>query len=709
MTKRATRGNNAQFTYDFGIAIAQSTVNKVTRLTGATITLASAFYALKTTAADYVNTLRDNTLRFGGVLSTLKAMEQAQNRLIKGQSYFKVDDQLAGMNKLMASGIKVGQNLDWINKAAHATGKSFGEFSNAIAAGIGGNMQQLVDMGLLTQRATRMFDKYQANTVMRQQAILNFVKNHKGLMNAIKNDFETIQDQMTRLKGIWQAFLQSVLGKPNDPNSFYGQIVSSMKMVATALARNMEQIRRYGFIIGQTLGWVIKQIGHFVVWVGRQTKKALESVWQVTDNFQEQARSLLVWLEFWKLKIVDFFKRYGDEIKLILKLLIAFKALKTVFVISNWAIASVVRYRKALLGMFALQKKYLAMMGPGLGNKFSRWLQSLAAFMPRWLRRIWVSVGKFFERNIFGGGFAKFFKSIGPFFLNLFKFVGKGLRFILGIFRNFPAILGAALKAGRALWVALNATNPVGWIILAITLLVTLYMKCKQFRDFVNLLFKNILEYYKLIWNSLMYLYVQARIGLVKVWNWFKEYIWNPVADFFGKVGEWISDMWGKFMNTAVGRWISDKIVEPIKAAFDYIANIWSKIMSGLNNMLNWFKGTNKKVADATEALAAEHGIAVKTFGGSNNGTTPIAPPDVPTTPDVPTPTSADNPLITSSKTPADYSTSDLGGSTSMSFNKGAVQIIVQKGENIDENKLAQKIRQVIEDMERTGRKRGGA
>ena len=41
MTK--SRGNNnAQFTYDFGIAIAQSTVNKITKLTGATLTLASA-------------------------------------------------------------------------------------------------------------------------------------------------------------------------------------------------------------------------------------------------------------------------------------------------------------------------------------------------------------------------------------------------------------------------------------------------------------------------------------------------------------------------------------------------------------------------------------------------------------------------------------------------------------------------------------------
>ena len=75
---RATSGNNSQFTYDFGITIAQSTVNKLVRLTGATLTLASAYYALRTNAEKYVDTLRENSLRFGGILSPMKAMDAAQ-------------------------------------------------------------------------------------------------------------------------------------------------------------------------------------------------------------------------------------------------------------------------------------------------------------------------------------------------------------------------------------------------------------------------------------------------------------------------------------------------------------------------------------------------------------------------------------------------------------------------------------------------------
>lgn len=726
--------NNAQFTYDFGIAIAQSTVNKITKLTGATLTLASAFYALKATASEYVDTLRENTLRFGGVLSTMKAMEQAQNRLIKGLSYFSVDDQLKGMNQLMAAGIDVGKNLEWINKAAHATGKSYAEFSGMIASAIQGNSQALVDAGLMTQRATRMFDKYAANTVMRQQAILNFVKSHKGLMNAIKNDFETIQDQMTRIKGIWKGFLQSIMGKPNDPQSFYGQIVSSMKMVANALARNMEQIKRYGYIIGQVLGWVIKQIGHFVVWVGRQVKKTLSSVWTVTDDFQNQARSLIVWLEFWKLKIVDFFKEYGGEIKMVLKLLIAYRALKAVFVVSDLAIASVIRYRKALAGMFLLQKKYLTFMGPAVGNKFTRWLQSLAAFMPRWLRRVWVSVGKFFERGIFGGGFAKPFKAVGKGvsgLKSLFGFLIKGVRLFFGFLKNIPQLFMAIVRAGKFLVSILLRSNPVGWIITAITLLGTLFAKSKKFREFIGNIFKMIWEALKLIWNSVMYIITWIMVGIKNIWNWFKSYIWDPIANFFKSVWGWISGMWDRFMNTAVGRWIDKWIITPLKTLFQWIVDAWNWVVEGIAKAIDWLSGANDKVSQATKGLAEKNGVpTLPTVGGghydnednknkpkpnpSNSGTNKGKPN--PGNSDIPTPTESKftptgNPMLSDAGSMGGYSGGGGGGggnSTNMTFSNGAIQIVVQKGEGIDERILSQKVRGILNDMKREGDMRGG-
>ena len=710
---RATNGNNAQFTYDFGISIAQSTVNKITRLTGATLTLASAFYALRSTATEYVSTLRENTLRFGGVLSTMKAMEQAQNRLIKGQSYFSVDDQLKGMNQLMAAGIDVGKNLDWINKAAHATGKSYAEFSGMIASAIQGNSQALVDAGLMTQRATRMFDRYAANTVMRQQAILNFVKNHKGLMNAIKNDFETIQDQMTRLRGIWQGFLQSIMGKPNDPQSFYGQIVSSMKMVATALAQNMEQIKRYGYIIGQVLGWVIRQIGHFVVWMGRQVKKALESVWTVTDSFQYQARSLLVWLEFWKLKIIDFFKEYSDEIKGILKLLVAYKALKYAFVIGGAAIKSIKAYRAALLGTIALQKRYMASMGPFIG-KTAKFFQSLAVWLPRPFRRAWVAMGKFFAD--FRVNMAIAGRAIISALALPFKWVIRSIKFIKGLLVNLPALISALGNGIRAVMLAINASNPVGWIILAITLLTTLYMKSKTFRVFINTLFKGLWEWWKLLYNIVVGFIVYLTVGFKRAWNWFKTYIYQPIANFFKNAWNWIGDMWDKFMNSSVGKWINAHIVQPIKQVFEWVVKAWRWVLKAVANVVEALSGANSSMAQRINSLAEAEGLknlAIAAEGGTydkNDDTNYINKAFNISEPNGLKEES--NPLISeaSPEKIGGYSFDGGGGrvSTNMTFNSGAIQIVVQKGEGIDERVLAQKVRGVLNDMKREGNMRGG-
>lgn len=689
---KSTRGNEAQFTYDFGIAIAQSTVNKITKLTGVSLTLASAFYALKTNAQQYVDVLRENTLRFGGVLSTMKSMEQAQNRLIKGLSYFKVDDQLRGMNRLMAAGINAGENIEWINKAAHATGKSFSEFSNMIASAIQGNASALADAGLMTQRATRMFDKYQANTIMRQQAILKFVKNHKGLMNAIKNDFETIQDQTLRMKATWGAFLMSVMGNPKDPNSFYGQIVTSMKLVATALANNVEKMKRYGYIIGQTLGWVIRQIGHFVVWVGRQSKKTIESVWKVTDDYQTKTRSMLVWLEFWKLKVVDFFHKYGDEIMNVLKLLVLYKAMKNVFVISSAAIASVKTYRAAIAGTVLLQKRYIASMGPFIG-KTTKYLQSLAVWLPRPFRRAWVYMGKFFA------DFRLHLRSAGLWIISAFKtpfkFIWKGIKFLFGLVRNLPVLIGASFKALRAMWAALNATNPVGWVILAITALTILYTKCKGFREFVDNLFKFIWESIKFIGNLVSGLLVYVQIGAKRAWKWFKEYIWNPVSDFFSSVGGWISNMWDKFKDSSVGKWLDDYIVSPLKKLFNWLGSIWNKLTSGLSYLTGKLSGTNTSMAESIEETAKRNGVyALPTFRGADYGNSSSSA----------TPT---NPILAAAPT-APISAGGETNTSSMNFSNGAIQIIIQKGEGIDENALARKVREVINDLSRGNNMRGG-
>lgn len=737
-----SKGNLAQFTYDFGIAIAQSTVNKVTKLAGVTLTLASAFYALKSAATSYVSTLRENTLRFGGVLSTMKAMEQAQNRLIKGQSYFSVEDQLAGMNKLMEAGVNVGDNLEWINKAAHATGKSYAEFSGMIASAIQGNTSALVDAGLMTQRATRMFDRYQANTIMRQQAILNFVKSHKGLMNAIKNDFETVKDQMLRIKSVWRGFVNAIVGKPNDPSSLYGQTVSALKMVAEGLSRHFEYIKRAGYMIGRVLGWVIKQVGHFVTWLGRKLSHSIENIWKLTDAYQEQTRSLIVWLEFWKLKILDFIKdlwkktseffhKYQSEIKTICKLALAYIALKNAFVISKAAIASVVALRNAWLLNVATAKRYGILVGPGMGKGVQKFHQ-LMAFLPRSIRRPLIKISKLIGRYIVqpisdAGGVIKWigglFGKLGHLIMAPFKFIGKGLKSVPKIFkllRKLPMLFTAVARGGKAVAAVLLGSNPIGWIITAIMLLVTLYNKCKAYRVALHTLFKFIWESLKFIYNLIVGAFVYIMVGLKKAWLWFKEYIWNPVADFFKKAWKWITGMWKAFMNSKVGKFINDWIITPLKSLFEWLVKAWKWVISGVAKAVEFLSGANSELAKNINNLAKAEGLsglAIAAKGGNydtNDDTNYLDPKNwAPSEPKVP---QSGNPLVADNSPTATPSAGMIGGSgggggttsTNMTFGDGAIQIIVQKGEGIDETILAQKVKGILNDMRREGDMRGG-
>lgn len=799
----AQRGGSAQFSYDFGIAIAQGTVNRVARLAGASLTLASAFYALKSSADKYVNTLRENTLRFGGVLSTMRAMEQAQDRLIKGQSYFSVDDQLKGMNELASVGIKVGKNLNWINKAAHATGMSYSQFAGMISSAIQGNSQALVNAGLMTQRATRMFDKYAAGTVMRQQAILNFVKNHKGLMNAIKNDFLTIQDQMRRLQAIWEGFLQSIMGKPNDPSSLYGQIVRAMGSVADSLAANMQTIRRYGYIIGHVLGWVVHQVGDFIVWLGRITKRAIESVWKVTDNYQEQARSIVVWLEFWKQTIVDYFQKYKGAIKTVIKLLLVYEALKYTFIIGRVAIASVMAYARAIRGLIRLQMAYMAFMGPSFGRT-TRFFQSLAVWMPRPFRRAWVASGKFLGKTFsnctaFGRGVQGLFRNIGlamiaPFrafakivpgllsvafngigaaasgplamfvggakgihfkrlfltfrssflggfkaifeglktlaapiwgifssiFGPIFSFLTSGFRGIINMILNLPQIIGAAFNVIKGLWASLNATNPVGWVILAVTAVVLLYEKFETVRVLVNFMFKSWWEWIKLLWNIIYGAIIAVLVLIKKIWQFVNEWVVQPIIGFFKWTYSAIAKMWDAFKDSSVGKFINKYIVSPLKSLFEWIMKAIRWLLKGAANILGILNsGLAEEIRKGEKELGMNFTLAADggkydnndgtnyihkglgaltdgfSFGKGNTLNGKINP----------------NPLMKKDaviNTPVTGGNQSNGNGTNMTFSNGAIQINVQKGENIDENKLARKIKEVLKETARDDNMRGG-
>lgn len=733
----ATSGDSGKFTYDFGIAIAQSTLTKLSKLTGVSLTLAGAFYALRGASEKYVDTLRKNTLFSGAALETMQAMERAQNRLVKGISYFSVDDQLAGMRKLQSVGINVGKNLEWINKAAHATGRSFADFSGAISSAIQGNMGGLVDMGLITQRATRIFEKYGANTIMRQQAIMNFLKANKGLQSTIMSDFGTIQDQIRRIKEVWQGFLQSVIGKPNDPSSFYGQITQSLKLIADALANNFDNVKKIGSGVGMVLAWFAKQAGKFVVWVGGLAKKMISHLWSSSDSFVEWCRSLVVWLEFWKVKIIDFFKEYKTQIKWAAVSILSFMALKKAFVIGGDAILSVVRYRNQMVRLSNFLKYSLfgkLTKGEGIGK-----LLALKVLKKSRNREILRALG--FDPGVVSGLFMRLGKNAGAALSTGFRVAIDGVKLLGNMILNLPRLIKPALTALRGMLTSLSATNPVGWVILAVTFIVILYKKCEGFRKLVNGMFQGYINYLKLLWNTVMTVYAAIRLGAQKLWEGIKwcfgkigefiKWAWSKVTDFFGWLGsklggfwgyavgffKWIGDsvknLWSRIMDSRFSKWIQTVIVEPLKGVFEWVADLWDNLWQHLFNGVKWVCEklgiATDWMANAAQTMAQKGGFQVKTFDATQfteDGTDYLdpshygfgsAPKAI-----------ATNPLQAGAPAVAPAGASAPTNNTNMNFSNGAIQIIVQKGENIDEVKLARKVREVISDTNREHQIRGG-
>lgn len=720
--------NQAQFTYDFGIMIAQSTVNKVARLTGVTLSLASAFYALQTTGDKYVKTLRENSLRFGGFISTIQQMEKAQERLIKGQTSFSVDDQLKGLNQLAAVGINVRKDFDFINKSAHATGKSFSEFSSAIANAVQGNMQSLVDMGLMTQRATRMFDKYTANTVMRQQAILNFVKQHKGLNDLIKNDFENIQDQIVRIKATWSGFLKGVVGKPNDPESLYGMVNKSLKSIAQKFSQSYKDLKQYGKGIGIVMGWTVRQIGRTIEWLGRQGKKAINFLLGSSETFVERMRTLVVWLEFWRLKVRDFFDEYGNSIKSIIKWLLIFKGLKTVFVISKAAIASAYAYNVALfgrLGFFTRIKRVQKSIGG-----ISWWKAFWLSVIPRWLRRTLTWFSRFFSVTL-----------------------PKALPKTLGLFKKIGSFIGGGLTS--------SAGKLIGKFAGAVGIWTTVYetlqwidRKVFGIDNSFGTMMKNLKTSWISLKNNFFSFYDDFRYQWGSFSDWWSEHVTEPIRKRWQDAGwsDWFTNMKNNFKDLidTVKGWL-EPIFKPFRSLMNWfderVATFKSvqgqkliqqnnfRNQQALNN-INWVNAKRKEAVArgydpnryqytprAQELI--EQGKKINAKNSRTDGTTPLTPKErnafvgalrsqyASTKPLSEGTEKVENPITAvKNDTQPTYTAQDVFNETDYSspitLENGAVQIIVQKGEGIDEQKLASKVKRIISDLQRETRIRKG-
>jgi len=137
--------------------------------------------------------------------------------------------------------------------------------------------------------------------------------------------------------------------------------------------------------------------------------------------------------------------------------------------------------------------------------------------------------------------------------------------------KNFANILRdlAILLAGVAIaMLAVNAANPIAWIILLISIIV--------------LLVAEVIKH----WDK-----IKEVLGVVG--NWINEHIIQPVVKFFQELWEKIStgvtNAWNgiKGVLSTVGNWIYTKIVQPVG---NFFSDLWNGFKTGAVNAWNFIR-----------------------------------------------------------------------------------------------------------------------
>lgn len=201
------------------------------------------------------------------------------------------------------------------------------------------------------------------------------------------------------------------------------------------------------------------------------------------------------------------------------------------------------------------------------------------------------------------------------------------------------AITGGTLAAPFvAIGVALGAL--AGALVIA-------YTKSETFRNIVNAAFtavknvvmsviNNLVEYYKMLWSVLQWLWEKIKEWASWIGNKFIEMknsvvntvqnLWNGVKNFFSNG---VGDTWNKVVGWVKN--IFNKAIELKNNVSDAIGNLWNGIKdnfrSGIDTVFNWFSELPKKMKDAiiggknaiVDAFKSIFNAALKAIGNPVN------------------------------------------------------------------------------------------
>ena len=226
------------------------------------------------------------------------------------------------------------------------------------------------------------------------------------------------------------------------------------------------------------------------------------------------------------------------------------------------------------------------------------------------------------------------------------------LTWIVGIIGGITLAV-KALNVASMLLAITGGTLAAHFVVIGVALgalvgaLVVAYTKSETFRNIVNAAFtavknvvmsviNNLVEYYKMLWSVLQWLWEKIKEWASWIGNKFIEMknsvvntvqnLWNGVKNFFSNG---VGDTW----NNVVG-WVKNifnKAIELKNNVSDAIGNLWNGIKdnfrSGIDTVFNWFSELPKKMKDAiiggknaiVDAFKSIFNAALKAIGNPVN------------------------------------------------------------------------------------------
>lgn len=198
------------------------------------------------------------------------------------------------------------------------------------------------------------------------------------------------------------------------------------------------------------------------------------------------------------------------------------------------------------------------------------------------------------------------------------------LTWIVGIIGGITLAV-KALNVASMLLAITGGTLTAHFVVIGVALgalvgaLVVAYTKSETFRNIVNAAFTavknvvmdvvhNIVEYYKMLWGVLQWLWEKISGWASWIGNKFiemKNSVVNTVTNLWNSVKNFFSNGVGDTWNTVVG-WVKNifnKAIELKNNVSDAIGNLWNGIKdnfrSGIDTVFNWFSELPNKMKDA--------------------------------------------------------------------------------------------------------------